>query len=66
MKESTVNNYDELPLFLNARQIASILGIGVSTIYEKMKENDFPSIRIGTRYVVSKEHFKAWIDKQMH
>ena len=42
MKESKYKDYDELPVFLNARMVADLLGVSQSTAYELMHEKDFP------------------------
>ena len=65
MKESNYKSYDELPLFLNAATVAKVLGVAPSSSYELMHEKDFPSICIGSRLVVPKEHFKKWVDEQI-
>ena len=62
MKESMYKTYEELPLFLNADMVAKVLGVAVSTAYEIMHENDFPSLKIGNRLLVPKEKFKQWIE----
>ena len=62
MKVSMYKNYDELPLFLNAETVAKVLGISISSTYELMHENDFPSLKIGNRLIVPKEKFKQWIE----
>ena len=62
MKESNYKTYDELPLFLNAKHVAEILGISTSLAYEVMSEKDFPSVRIGKRVIVPKEKFIAWVE----
>ena len=64
MKESQFASYDELPLFLNADQMSKILGISISSAYELMHETDFPSLRIGSRFVVPKEKFRQWVETQ--
>lgn len=61
MKVSKIKSFDELPLFLNADLVAKTLGVAVSTAYELMHEKDFPSVRIGNRFLVPKEEFQAWI-----
>lgn len=63
MKESVYKSYDDLPLFLNAETIAKLLGISISSSYELMHEKDFPSLKIGSRLLVSKEKFSEWINK---
>ena len=64
MKESKFTNYEQLPLFLNANTVSRVLGIAISSAYELMHEKDFPSIRIGSRLVVPKEKFSAWVDQK--
>ena len=31
MKNSTYHSYDELPMFLNAKMVAQVLGVSIST-----------------------------------
>ena len=64
MKESSYKNYDELPLFLNAATVAKVLGIAPSSSYELMHEKGFPSLRIGSRLIVPKEKFRAWVEEK--
>ena len=56
MKKSSYTNYEELPLFLNAEFISEILGISISSAYELMHGKDFPTLKVGNRMVVPKEH----------
>ena len=61
MKYSEFTSYDELPLLLNVKQVARLLGISDSGAYELIQEDDFPSLRIGKRIVVPKEELRKWI-----
>ena len=61
MKESVYKSYEELPLFLNARIVAQVLGIAPSSAYELMHESNFPVLKIGSRMVVPKEKFIQWV-----
>ena len=63
MKQSTYTFYDELPLFLNAETVAKLLGISISSSCELMHEKGFPSLRIGSRLIVPKEKFRAWVEE---
>ena len=65
MKYSNYKNYEDLPLFLNAKNLSKVLGLSESSVYELMHEKSFPSICIGSRLVVPKEHFKKWVDEQI-
>ena len=63
MKESIYKNYNELPLFLNAKNLAEVLGIAPSSAYELMHEKGFPVLKIGNRLLVEKSKFKEWIER---
>jgi len=65
LKISTYHSYDELPLFLNAELVAKVLGVSISSAYELMHEKDFPTLRVGSRMVVSKEKFIEWVEQHM-
>ena len=65
MKESIYKSYDELPLFLNAETVAKLLGISPSSGYELMHEKGFPVLKIGSRMVVPKEKFRAWVEQNV-
>ena len=60
MQESGFKSYDELPLVLNAKAVAKILGVSPSSGYELMHEPGFPVLRVGNRLVVPKEQFIQW------
>ena len=62
MKESTYKTYDELPLFLNAEIISEVLGVAIASAYELMHEKDIPVIKIGSRLVVPRDKFIAWVE----
>ena len=62
MKLSEMKNYNDLPLFLNAEIVAKMLGVSISSAYELMHEKDFPSVRIGKRFIVPREDLKVWIE----
>ena len=64
MKLSVYKSYDDLPLFLNAKMVAQVLGVSISTAYEVMHEPSFPALRVGSRMVVPKEKFIRWTEEQ--
>jgi predicted DNA-binding transcriptional regulator AlpA len=64
MKNSLVTSFDELPLFLNAKNISDVLGISLSKSYEIFRRDDFPCITLGKRSVISKEKFIEWTEQQ--
>jgi excisionase family DNA binding protein len=65
MKDSIIKSYEELPLFLSAQMVADVLGVSISSAYELMHENSFPSLRIGNRLVIPKDHFRRWVEEQV-
>lgn len=64
MKRNEYTTLEQLPVFLNADQVAEVLGISRAKAYQLMHAEAFPKIQIGKRMVVRKEHFIAWIDKE--
>lgn len=63
MKESVYKTYEELPLFLNAKMVAQVLGIAPSSAYELMHESNFPVLKVGSRMVVPKEKFIQRVER---
>ena len=63
MKKSIYKNYDELPLFLNAKILAEVLGVAPSSAYELMHEKGFPVLKVGNRLLVEKSKFKEWVER---
>ena len=61
MQNSVYRSYDDLPLFLNAELVAKVLGVSISSAYELMHEDDFPTLRVGNRMVVPKKQFIRWV-----
>ena len=62
MKQPTIRNFDELPMFINATILAQLFGVSRASAYELMREKDFPSFRIGKRVLVTKENLVEWIE----
>ena len=63
MITSEYRSYDELPLFLNAKMVAKVLGVSPSSGYELMHEPGFPVLKVGSRMVVPKEQFIRWVQE---
>ena len=55
-------NLDELPVTLNATDIANTLGISRANAYILMNSKEFPTLHIGKRLIVSKDKLIKWID----
>ena len=63
MKTTTATAYDQLPLMLNAQQIAETLGLSRAGAYELLHSKGFPTLKVGKRLMVSKEIFISWINR---
>ena len=64
MRENKFTSYQDLPLTLTAPEIAEVLGISRAAAYELVRSKSFPHMKIGTRILVPKDKFLAWIDEQ--
>lgn len=64
MITSNYKSYDELPMFLNAKTLAQVLGVSRSTAYDLLHEPGFPTLRVGSRMVVPKEKLMQWVESQ--
>ena len=57
-------NYDALPLVLDVKQIAEIMGISKVSAYQLVLSNGFPKTQIKGRLIrVSKRAFFEWLEK---
>lgn len=57
--------YDQLPLVLDAKKVADILGISLTATYRLFDREDFPTIRTGMRRkLVSRDAFFDWLKQQ--
>ena len=62
MINSQYKSYDDLPLFLNAKIVAEVLGIAQSSAYALLHTKDFPTVKVRSRMVVPKERFIEWVN----
>lgn len=58
-------SFDELPVTLNAIQVASVLGISRATAYNLLRADGFPTIHIGNRKLVLKDSLRNWMNQNM-
>ena len=50
---------------LNASEVAAVMGVSRPTVYELMRLDDFPVVRIGTRKLVPRAKLEEWLVQQM-
>ena len=53
------------PLLLRTDEVASLLGIGRTKVFELLSSGELPAIRIGRSVRISREHLEAWIDEAL-
>jgi len=61
--KTTFKEIQELPMTLQATDIANALGLSRGGAYQLMKAEGFPSIKIGRRLIVSKAAFEDWLNQ---
>lgn len=64
MKE-TYSSMDQLPIMLNADQLAQVLGISRAGAYQLMHAKGFPTVKIGKRMIVPKQELIAWLGDRL-
>ena len=65
MRTSKYKTYEDLPLMLSVPEVGEVLGISRAAAYELVRSQGFPHMKIGTRILVPKNKFLAWIDEQV-
>lgn len=62
-KRKRVVSMDEMPVTLNAEEMAEVLHISRARAYQLLHHTDFPTLKIGRRLLVSKEALCDWMRK---
>ena len=61
---SSVSSFNDLPLVLNASQLAGVLSISRANAYNLLHREDFPTLHIGKRMLVPRDKLVRWMDEQ--
>ena len=64
-KPKRVTDPAQLPMALNANQVAAVLGISRAGAYNLMRSDGFPTLFIGKRMVVLKDRLMDWMNAQV-
>ncbi len=64
-KPEPITDPAQLPMALNAAQVAATLGISRAGAYNLMRSKGFPTLFIGKRMVVPKDKLLAWMNDQV-
>ena len=64
-QKERISSYDQLPVALNANQVAAVLGISRAGAYTLMRSEGFPTLFLGKRRVVPTDKLIAWMDARV-
>ena len=64
MLQSKCQSFTELPVILNMKDVAAVLGISESGAYDLCKTDGFPAFRVGNRILIQRDKLVEWIDQQ--
>ena len=59
----TFYSFSDLPLVLNANQLAGVLNISRANAYRLMRSESFPTLRVGNRMLVVRDNLLRWMDE---
>lgn len=65
---SSVKQYrglDDLPELCGMSDLEGVLPISRATAYRMAQRGEIPCLRLGRRFVFSREHLKQWIEQKM-
>ena len=63
--DNVYTSFDQLPVLINAEELAKLLGVSRTHAYTLMHAKNFPTIYIGKRMMVQKDHLLDWLSKQI-
>ena len=64
--EQIYTSFEQLPIVLNAEQLAQALGISRAGAYQLMHSKGFPTLQIGKRMMVPKEQLLEWLSSKIN
>ena len=65
-KPEPITDPAQLPMALNAAQVAAVLSISRANAYSLMHSKGFPTIRIGKRMVVHRDKLMDWMNARAY
>ena len=64
MLQSSYQSFEQLPVILNMKNVAAVLGISESGAYVLCKTEGFPAFRVGNRILIQRDKLVEWIEQQ--
>lgn len=62
--QNTLSKWDEFPEALKVPQAAKLLQIGNNQMYDLCRREDFPVVKFGRQYRISKTLLRDWFERQ--
>ena len=56
---------DSLPDFCTLADLSEVFQVSKATLYRMAGQGRLPCIRLGRRVIISREHLKKWIDREI-
>ena len=56
-------SFEELPGVLGVKDLTAFLGISRAGVYALLHRADFPTLRVNSRLLVTKENLRKWMDQ---
>lgn len=50
-------------LTFSVQEAAEIIGVGYTKMYQLVRSDSVPNIKLGKRYIIPKDKFIAWVNK---
>lgn len=64
MLQSSYQSFEQLPVILNMKNVAAVLGISESGAYDLCKTEGFPAFRVSNRILIQRDKLIEWIEQQ--
>lgn len=63
MKIEKHNNKNNIGMSI--KEVAESLGIGMNKAYDLVNKEDFPKVRVGSRYIILRNRLEEWLDNNI-
>lgn len=65
MKANHYRSINDLPELCSMADLEEVLPISRATAYRMAQQGIIPCLRVGRRFIFSKEHLRQWIEQEM-
>lgn len=65
MKANHYRSINDLPELCSMADLEEVLPISRATAYRMAQQGVIPCLRVGRRFIFSKEHLRKWIEQEM-